>query len=60
MKVVYKYKGKEYTADLLYYEKDGILCEDKDGKRYNTDHYVIEHNGYEINLSKDDIIKIIF
>ena len=50
---------KEYTADLLYYEMDGILCEDKDGKRYNTDHYVIENKGSEINLSKDDIVDII-
>ena len=60
MKVAYKYKGKEYTADLLYYEMGGMMCEDKDGKRYSTDHYVVEHKGNEIDLSKEDIVNIVF
>lgn len=62
MKVVYKYEsdGKEYTADLLYYEKDGILYENKDGERIDTDHYIVEHNGEDITLFTEDIIKVIF
>ena len=61
MKVVYNFNGGTHTSELIYFEKDGVIYENKKGERLVADHYQVEHgNEGPIDLFGNDIIRVIW